>query len=164
MVHRGRALASWLPVPSRLGSRPIIVVTDLNRIRVTRQFPHLRRQPDLSDAESVLIGRQLEDTLLGEPAQDTLDGLHDHMSALTATVVAALYDLIGDLVTFVWPSERWAIGQRSARAILADEFSGFVADPPQINLDTLVLHPRDAKRLAVMELLRREQLEARGDG
>src|SRR5437867_1715519 len=33
MVHRGRALASWLPVPSRLGSRPIIVVTDLNRIR-----------------------------------------------------------------------------------------------------------------------------------
>ena len=86
------------------------------------------------------------------------------MSALTATVVAALYDLIGDLVTFVWPSERWAIGQRSARAILADEFSGFVADPPQINLDTLVLHPRDAKRLAVMELLRREQLEARGDG
>jgi hypothetical protein len=164
MVHRGRAIAMFLPVPTGTDRAQIVVVTEMDPMQVIRQFPHLRRQPDLSDAESVLSGRQLGDTLLGEPAQDTLDGLHDHMSALATTVVAALHDLIGDLATFVWPSERWAIGQRSARAILAEEFSGFVADPPQINLDALVLHPREAKRLGVMELLRREQVEAGRDG
>jgi hypothetical protein len=159
MVHRGRAITMFLPVPTGTNRAQIVVVTEMKPMQVIRQFPHLRRQPDLSDAESVLSGRQLEDTLLGEPAQDTLDGLHDHMSALTATVVAALHDLIGDLATFAWPSERWAIAQRSARAILSDEFSGFVANPPPINLDALGLHPREAKRLGVMELLRREQVD-----
>jgi hypothetical protein len=109
----------------------------------------------------ILSGRQLEEVILREPAQDTLDGLHKHMSALAAAVAAAFHDLIGDLATFVWPSERWAIAERSARAVLADEFSGFTADPPPVNHDAVVLHPREAKRLGVMELLRREQGEAR---
>ena len=48
--------------------RPVVVVTKMDRVRVLRQFPYLRRQPDLSDAESALSGRKLDDTLLKEPA------------------------------------------------------------------------------------------------
>jgi hypothetical protein len=163
MVHRGRAIAMWLPMPTRAERHPIFVVTDMDRVRVLRQFPYLRRQPDLSDAESALSGRKLDDTLLREPAQDTLDGLRNHMSALTAAVVAALLELIADLATFVWPTERWAIAERSSRALLADEFSGFGDDPAPISLDAIVLNSREAKRLSVMEQLRREQAEARDD-
>jgi hypothetical protein len=103
-------------VPSLAQRRPVVVVTKMDRVRVLRQFPYLRRQPDLSDAESALSGRKLDDTLLKEPAQETLEGLCEHMSALTAAVVAALLELIGGLATFVWPSERWAIAERSSRA------------------------------------------------
>jgi hypothetical protein len=85
------------------------------------------------------------------------------MSALTAAVVAALLELIGGLATFVWPSERWAIAERSSRALLADEFSGFSEDPVPISLDAIVLNPREAKRLGVMEQLRREQAEVQDD-
>src|SRR6266545_7869647 len=75
MVHRGRSIAIWLPVPTIGDRAQIVVVTDMNPVRVIRQFPHLRRQPDLSDAESVLSGAVLADVFLREPAQDTLDGL-----------------------------------------------------------------------------------------
>jgi hypothetical protein len=163
MVHRGRAIAMWLPVPTRAERLPIFVVTDMDQARVLRQFPYLRRQPDLSDAESALSGRKLDDTLLSEPAQDTLDGLRDHVSTLTATVVAALLELSSGLATFVWPNERWAIADRSSRALLADEFSGFSDDPVPVSLDWIVLNPREAKRLGVMEQLRREQAAAPND-
>lgn len=105
----------------------------------------------------------LEDTILREPAQDTLDGLHEHLGALTAAVVTALGELVGELATFTWP-DAWAISSRSDRAVLADEFAGFVADPPPVDLDALVMHPREAMRLGVMQRLRREQGEVPGRG
>jgi hypothetical protein len=71
---------------------------------------------------------------LKERAQETLEGLCEHM--------------------------RWAIAERSSRALLADEFSGFSEDPVPISLDAIVLNPGEAKRLGVMEQLRREQAEA----
>jgi hypothetical protein len=135
----------------------------MNPMQVIRQFPHLRRQPDMSDAESVLSGQQLEDVILREPAQDTLDGLYEHMSALVAAVAAVFHNLIGNLASFVWPSDRWRIAQRSARAVRSDEFAGFTADPPPIDLTAMVMNPREAKRLGVMELLRREQADS-GEG
>jgi hypothetical protein len=124
-------------VPSLAQRRPVVVVTKMDRVRVLRQFPYLRRQPDLSDAESALSGRKLDDTLLKEPAQETLEGLCEHM--------------------------RWAIAERSSRALLADEFSGFSEDPVPISLDAIVLNPGEAKRLGVMEQLRREQTEVQDD-
>lgn len=159
MVHRGRSLATWLPIPARVDLSQIVVVTEMTPQRVIRSFPHLPRRADLSDAESVLIGHDLEDVYLHEPARDTLEGLVSQCSALTASVAGMLEGLINELPRFVWPSVEWELQRRSNRALRADAFRGFDPTVPVADLGVLILHSRDAIRLRTMERLRRERAE-----
>jgi hypothetical protein len=153
-VHRGRSLSVWMPVPTKRPRR-ILVHTRMEPRRVTRQFPHLRRQPDLSDAETVLTGSQHADLWLHEPAQDTLDGLTRECGRLAGALAQVLPDL--DPGAFNWPEEEWALQPRSQRARAAAEFAGFDPERPAPVADAMVLNPREAKRLLTVEKLRLEQ-------
>jgi hypothetical protein len=158
LVHRGKSMSFWMPVPRR-SERRLFVMTDMAPHRVTRQFPHLLRQPDLSDAESVLRGGGFEDVYLREPAQDTLDGLGRQCSTIAAVVAEALCDLVESMGDFSWPTQEWGLQPRSKRADAADAFRGFnPAHPPAS--DALLMNPRDAKRLLPLERLRRERAES----
>ena len=164
MVHRGRSLTSWLPVPTRVDRSRIVVVTNMTPQRVVRTFPHLPRFPDLSDAEIVLNGGEYADRYLREPAQDTFDGLALHCSAVAASVANVLAGLSDELSGFTWPSTEWALRPRTARARRADAFHGFDPAAPAAELSGLVLSPRDAKRLTTMERLRLQRPESLGPG
>lgn len=153
MVHRGRSLTTWLCPPARVDRSRIVLVTGMSPQRVMRSFPHLPRQPDLSDAESVLNGGAYEDVYLHEPAQDTLDGLALHCSALTASVTGVFEDLVDELAGFAWPAAEWAVQPRRDRARRADAFRGFDPTVPAADISGLVLNPREAKRLGPMERL-----------
>jgi hypothetical protein len=153
MVHRGRAISSWLPVPAPVDRGRIVVVADTEPHRLMRYFPHLRRMPDLSDAETVLRGVEYRDMFLNEPAQDTLDGLREQAAALTAAVVDEFRDGLGNLGDFAWPAE-WGLAERTSRAGEADAFNGFDPARPAPATDAIFLNPRTAERLFAAEEIR----------
>ncbi len=158
MVHRGRNIAAWLPVPAPgPGRARLVVVTEMPPQRVVRVFPHVRRMPDLTDAETVLLGAQYPDTCLNEPAQDTLDGLVEHCAGLTAAVVENLHGGLADLSGFTWPQE-WALADRPPRAIEADGFEGFDHRPVP-GADFIAMNPRTAERLLAAERIRLAEQE-----
>ncbi len=87
LVHRAASMSIWRQVPSKLPKRWLAVVTQTDPARVLRQFPHMRRLPDLSDAETVLMGIKYDELWLFEPAQETVQALAGHCASLTAMVV-----------------------------------------------------------------------------
>jgi hypothetical protein len=157
LVHRAASMTVWLPVPSGLPKHWLAVVTGSEPHRVVRQFPHMRRLPDLSDAETVLIGKKYDELWLAEPAQETLQALAERCEALTARVAKLFLDELDNLEQFRWPEASWRLPDRRPRAIRADAFTGFRERSGFPEVSEIRMSPRDANRLMTMENLRKRR-------
>lgn len=161
VVHRARQLHTWLPRGGREpGQQPILVRTDLPVHRLVRFNLHLRRFPWLPDMRALSANRPATEQWVVEPASDTVTAIASRVDDLVEAVCAELLKVwaaaaTGD-VELAAPADVWALDdpQPAWRVDAARRFEGFGASevPPLTNI---VMSPRDAKRAALAEELRR---------
>ncbi len=155
LVHRGSMMAMWCPARTRTTGPPIAVVSKEPPHHLTRQFPHLRRRPDLTDAETILLGLRMEDLVVREPAQQTLDGLAGRCAEVVVSIMDLITATLPQLSAFSWPQRAWRLkAERRPRAQRADAFEGFAVDASFTIGSTLTLNSGDAQRLLLVERLR----------
>lgn len=164
VVHRARQLRIWLPFPSRprQPEEQLLVPTATPMHRLLRYELHLRRSPWLADLDALSSAEEASENWLAEPATETLKSILERMATLAEAVVGSLAEVweqagSGEVVLPA-PADAWALAAVTGRARAAAEFIGF--DPAYVvpPLTGIVASPREAKRAAIAEALRREGL------
>lgn len=123
---------------------------------------HLRRSPWLADLDALSGAHAVAENWLPEPATQTVAGILGRMLGLVEGVMGSLAETWEEAgsgkVELPSPAEAWALGAVSERAQAAAAFEGFDPGYEVPPLESIVISPREAKRAAIAEALRREGL------